>query len=71
MKLAIEIGATQPDQLDLTTQWVQLAESLGVDTAFSAEAWWSDAATPLAYLADKTKRIKLARHDSYDGYDAT
>ena len=28
--------------------------------AFSAEAWWSDAATPLAYLADKTDRIKLA-----------
>ena len=28
--------------------------------AFSAEAWWSDAVTPLAYLADKTERIRLA-----------
>jgi F420-dependent oxidoreductase-like protein len=28
--------------------------------AFAAEAWWSDAVTPLAYLADKTHRIKLA-----------
>ena len=60
MKLAIEIGGAQPDQLDLTTEWVQLAERLGVDIAFSAEAWWSDAATPLAYLAAKTSRIKLA-----------
>ena len=60
MKLAIEIGGTGPDNLALTTEWVQLAERLGVDMAFSAEAWWSDAATPLAYLADKTSRIKLA-----------
>ncbi len=60
MKLAIEIGGTQPGNLDLTTEWVQRAERLGVDMAFSAEAWWSDAATPLAYLADKTERIKLA-----------
>jgi F420-dependent oxidoreductase-like protein len=60
MKLAIEIGATQPDKLDLTTEWVQRAERLGVAMAFSAEAWWSDAVTPLAYLADKTERIRLA-----------
>ena len=60
MKLAIEIGSVLPEVLDLTTEWVQLAERLGVDMAFSAEAWWSDAATPLAYLADKTERIKLA-----------
>ncbi len=60
MKLAIEIGPAQPDKLALITQWVQYAERLGVDMAFSAEAWWSDAATPLAYLADKTERIKLA-----------
>jgi len=60
MKLAIEIGSAQPETLHLTTQWVQHAEKLGIDTAFSAEAWWSDAATPLAYLADKTERIKLA-----------
>ncbi len=60
MKLAIELGGTQPDTLDMTVQWVQLAERLGVDMAFSAEAWWSDAVTPLAYLADKTESIKLA-----------
>ena len=60
MKLAIELGGVQPDNLQLTTQWVQHAEKLGVDMAFSAEAWWSDAVTPLAFLADKTERIKLA-----------
>ncbi len=60
VKLAIEIGSAQPDKLDLIVEWVRLAERLGVDLAFSAEAWWSDAATPLAYLADKTERIRLA-----------
>jgi F420-dependent oxidoreductase-like protein len=60
VKLAIEIGGIQTDNLALTAQWVQHAEKLGVDMAFSAEAWWSDAATPIAYLADKTERIRLA-----------
>ena len=60
MKLAIELGGVQPDNLTLCTEWVQHAEKLGVDMAFSAEAWWSDAVTPLAFLADKTERIKLA-----------
>ncbi len=60
MKLAIELGGVQPDNLALTTQWVQHAEKLGISMAFSAEAWWSDAVTPLAYLADKTERIRLA-----------
>lgn len=60
MKLAIEIGSVKPGTLGSTIEWLQFAERLGVDMAFSAEAWWSDAATPLAYLADKTSRIKLA-----------
>ncbi len=60
MKLAIEIGALGPNNLDTTVAWVRHAERLGVDMAFSAEAWWSDAATPLAWLAAKTDRIRLA-----------
>ena len=59
MKLAIEMGPIQPDSLKKTVEWVQFAE-LGVEMAFAAEAWWSDAVTPLAFLADKTHRIKLA-----------
>ncbi len=35
------------------------AERLGVDIAWSAESWGYDAATPLAYLAAKTTRIRL------------
>ena len=60
MKLAIEMGPIQPDSLKKTVEWVQFAEKLGVEMAFAAEAWWSDAVTPLAFLADKTHRIKLA-----------
>ena len=60
MDLAIEIGGAQTTNMALLTEWVQHAEKLGVKTAYSAEAWWSDAVTPLAYLADKTSTIRLA-----------
>ena len=60
MQLAIELGPIQPDTLTAAVEWVQFAEKLGVDMVFSAEAWWSDAITPLAFLADKTQTIKLA-----------
>ncbi len=60
MELAVEIAGLQPETLKLTTEWVQHAEKLGCSMAFAAEAWWSDAATPLAYLADKTEKIQLA-----------
>ena len=60
MKLAIEIGRVRPGQMDLMTEWVQHAERMGVAMAFSSEAWWSDSATPLAYLAGHTSRIRLA-----------
>jgi F420-dependent oxidoreductase-like protein len=59
MRLAIEIGRVHPENLALITSWVQHAERLGVSAAYCGEAWWSDAATPLAYLADKTHTIKL------------
>jgi alkanesulfonate monooxygenase SsuD/methylene tetrahydromethanopterin reductase-like flavin-dependent oxidoreductase (luciferase family) len=38
---------------------VQRAEELGYDSVWSAEAYGSDAITPLAFLAAKTNRIKL------------
>ena len=60
MKLAIEMGPITPDKIQQTVEWGQFAERLGVDMAFAAEAWWSDAVTPLAFLADKTHTIKLA-----------
>jgi F420-dependent oxidoreductase-like protein len=35
------------------------AERLGVDVAWTAEGWGTDAVAPLAYLAAKTRRMKL------------
>lgn len=60
MRLAIELERMRPDNRAALTEWVQLAERLGVSMAFSSEAWWSDAVTPLAYLAGKTEKITLA-----------
>ena len=60
MKLAIEMSGIHPGNLQLTVDWLRHAEKLGCSMAFSAEAWWSDAVTPLAFLADKTNTIKLA-----------
>ncbi len=60
MKLAIEMSGIHPGNLQLTVDWLRHAEKLGGSMAFSAEAWWSDAVTPLAFLADKTSTIKLA-----------
>ena len=59
-RLKLAIGRVRPGQLELMTEWVQHAERAGVAMAFSAEAWWSDAVTPLAYLASHTSRIRLA-----------
>jgi len=39
---------------------VRVAESLGYDSVWTAEAYGSDAITPLAYLAAHTERIRLA-----------
>ena len=47
-------GALPPANLVETTK---LAEDLGFDSVWSAEAWGSDAFGPLAYLAGQTSRI--------------
>lgn len=59
MQLAISVGSVSAANLMSMTQYVQHAERLGVSVAWSHEAWGSDAATPLAYLAARTSRIKL------------
>ncbi len=63
MKVSIGIGgAASGGKRDFDEQvvYVQEAEKLGVDTVWTAEAWGQDAVTPLAYLAAKTDRIRLA-----------
>jgi len=57
VKVAIGYGGG-PDW-DRAAEFVQEAERLGVDYAWSAETWGFDAATPIAYLAAKTERIRL------------
>jgi F420-dependent oxidoreductase-like protein len=41
------------------SEYVVEAERLGVDCLWSAEAWGHDAATPLAFMAARTSRIRL------------
>jgi F420-dependent oxidoreductase-like protein len=60
MKLGAYLGywgvAMGPDELVAT---VQEAEQLGYDSVWAAEAYGSDAATVLAFLAARTERIRL------------
>ena len=58
MKLGLSIGYSGA-HLDVPVALVQRAEELGYDSVWSAEAYGSDAITPLAFLAAKTSRIKL------------
>jgi F420-dependent oxidoreductase-like protein len=58
MKLAINFSPSNEDWEVAVTYAVE-AERLGVDIAWSPEFWGYDAATPLAYLAAKTSRIRL------------
>src|ERR671935_1706931 len=60
MKLGVNVaywglGLTAEQQLAI----VQEAETLGYDSVWAAEAYGSDAATVLAWLAAGTQRIKL------------
>jgi alkanesulfonate monooxygenase SsuD/methylene tetrahydromethanopterin reductase-like flavin-dependent oxidoreductase (luciferase family) len=50
MKLGLAIGYSGA-QLEVPVALVQRAEELGYDSVWSAEAYGSDAITPLAYLA--------------------
>ena len=62
MKTSISVGgAASGAKRDWkqTVDFVVEAEKLGVDVAWSAEAWGQDAISPLAYLAVRTSRIKL------------
>jgi len=58
MKLGLSIGYSKA-HLDLPVKLVQRAEELGYDSVWSAEAYGTDAVTPLAFLAGQTKRIRL------------
>src|SRR5438093_1110450 len=58
MKLGLNIGYSGAE-LSLPVDKVLLAERLGYDSVWTAEAYGTDAITPLGYLAALTKRIRL------------
>lgn len=58
MKVAIGFAPLNEDWEAAVTYAVE-AERLGVDIAWTAETWGYDGATPLAYLAAKTTKLRL------------
>jgi F420-dependent oxidoreductase-like protein len=58
MKLGLALGTTAANPADLTPL-VLHAERLGYDSVWAAEAWGTDAATVLAWLAARTSSIKV------------
>ncbi len=58
MRVAIALGLAVEDW-QAASAYVVETERLGVDRVWSAEAWGHDAATPLAFLAARTSRIRL------------
>ena len=59
MKLSIGVDWGSK-QLDIPMKKILLAEKLGFDCVFCAEAYGSDALTPLTWIAAHTKSIRLA-----------
>ncbi|HEX7036769.1 MAG TPA: LLM class F420-dependent oxidoreductase [Pseudomonadales bacterium] len=58
MKLGLMLGYSGAE-LRIPIEQVKLAERLGYDSVWTAEAYGSDAITPLAYIAAHTERIRL------------
>ncbi len=58
MKLGLSIGYSGA-KLRIPIERIQLAEHLGYDSVWTAEAYGSDAITPLAWIAAQTERIRL------------
>jgi F420-dependent oxidoreductase-like protein len=60
LKLGLGLDLWAGKGLRVPVEQVQLAERLGFDSVWTAEAYGSDAISPLAYLAACTSRIRLA-----------
>ena len=58
MKLGLMLGYSGAD-MRLPMDDIKLAEDLGYDSVWTAEAYGSDAITPLAFIAAHTDRIRL------------
>ena len=59
MRVAIGLRLESDEDWQKATTYVVEAERLGVDFVWSHESWGLDAATPLAFMAARTSRIRL------------
>ena len=59
MRVAIGLRLESNEDWAQATTYVVEAERLGVDVVWSHESWGLDAATPLAFMAARTSRIRL------------
>ena len=59
MKLGLQLGYWGAQPPENHAELVATAEEAGFDTVFTAEAWGSDAYTPLAWWGRETKRMRL------------
>jgi F420-dependent oxidoreductase-like protein len=59
LKLGLQLGYWQAQPPPNLVEAAQEAERLGFDSVWTAEAWGSDAFTPLAWIGANTSRIKL------------
>ncbi len=59
LKLGLQLGYWQDKPTPGFVEIAQEAERLGYDIVFTAEAWGSDAFTPLTWIAAHTKTIRL------------
>ncbi|MGB5113342.1 MAG: LLM class flavin-dependent oxidoreductase, partial [Mycobacterium sp.] len=57
MKLGLQLGYWGAKPPTDHAELVAMAEAEGFDTVFTAEAWGSDAYTPLAWWGRETKRM--------------
>ncbi len=61
MRISVSVGSAYYDGENWgeLVRYVQAADRLGLDTAWSAEAWGMEAVASLGYLAAKTEQIRL------------
>jgi F420-dependent oxidoreductase-like protein len=59
MRLGLQLGYWGAGPPDNAQELVDEAERLGLDAVFAAEAWGSDALTPLAWFGSRTARVRL------------
>src|SRR5262245_63071284 len=59
MRVAIGLRLEANEDWEQASTYVREAERLGVDSVWSHESWGLDAATPLAFMAARTSRIRL------------